>query len=131
MSDGFILSSVKWFNRDKGYGFLKGTGDGLDVFVHANQLRKSGIETALVEGEQVKFKIESGAKGKYAVNISKVDQNGNAPLVVAKNKAGDELAFVLNERHLSPEGIETVKNLEDFLNAPSAQSDGNSSNNSS
>lgn len=77
MSDGFILSSVKWFNRDKGYGFLKGTGDGLDVFVHANQLRKSGIETALVEGEQVKFKIESGSKGKYAVNISKVDANGN------------------------------------------------------
>lgn len=73
MSEGeFIHSQVKWFNRDKGYGFLKGPGDGLDIFVHANQLRKSGIDMALVEGEKIKFQISDGPKGKFAINISKV-----------------------------------------------------------
>lgn len=68
----FISGSCKWFNKEKGYGFLKMPGDGLDVFVHCNQLRKSGIDMALVEGEKIKFQIEDGPKGKFAVNISKV-----------------------------------------------------------
>jgi len=51
-------------------------GDGrMDVFVHANQLRKSGIEEALAEGDKVRFIIEKGSKGNFATHISRVTEN--------------------------------------------------------
>lgn len=64
--DGFC----KWFNKEKGFGFIQLPDGGLDVFVHANQLRKSGIVRALEEGEKVKFVISKGPKGSFATNIS-------------------------------------------------------------
>jgi cold shock protein len=73
MSDeNSVNGSVKWFNTDKGFGFIKLPGGGLDVFVHANQLRKSGIETALQEGEKVTFTVDKGPKGAFATNIKRV-----------------------------------------------------------
>jgi cold shock CspA family protein len=42
----------------------------MDVFVHANQLRKSGINRCLLEGEQVKFRVSTGQKGQFATDIS-------------------------------------------------------------
>ncbi len=72
--EGFIYASVKWFNSEKGYGFLSLPGGGVDVFVHANQLRKSGINRMLKDGEKVRFKTDRGDKGAFAINITIVDE---------------------------------------------------------
>jgi CspA family cold shock protein len=65
--------TVKWFNADKGYGFLQPDGGGPDVFVHISAVERSGIG-ALKEGERVSFDIESDPrKGKTsAVNLREV-----------------------------------------------------------
>jgi CspA family cold shock protein len=68
--DGYIIGRVKWFNNQKAFGFIELPGGGLDVFVHANQLRKSGIDRVLLQGELVKFETSKGPKGSFAVNIS-------------------------------------------------------------
>lgn len=73
MSEGVevqpIVAVCKWFNVSKGFGFLQLPGGGLDVFVHANQLRKSGIARPLIEGEKVYCCVEMGPKGQYATSI--------------------------------------------------------------
>jgi len=56
--------TVKWFNPDKGYGFIKPEDGGPDVFVHVTELRAAGIKS-LSEGERVSFELESN-KGKQA-----------------------------------------------------------------
>ncbi|HAE61760.1 MAG TPA: cold-shock protein [Eubacteriaceae bacterium] len=62
--------TVKWFNADKGYGFITGE-DGKDVFVHYSQINKSNFKT-LEEGEKVTFEITDGAKGPQASNVTPV-----------------------------------------------------------
>lgn len=69
----FVVANLKWFNASKGFGFLTMPGGGLDVFLHANQLRKSGIVRTPVEGERFKFCVEQGPKGAFATNISPVE----------------------------------------------------------
>ena len=71
--NGLAYGTVKWFNTQKAYGFISLPEGGMDVFVHANQLRKSGITRCLLEGEQVKFHISTGDKGQYATDISVVE----------------------------------------------------------
>jgi cold shock protein len=67
-----FLGTVKWFNAEKGYGFIART-DGDDVFVHQSSIQAAGYRT-LQEGQQVQFEIEQGAKGPKAINVT------NAPL---------------------------------------------------
>lgn len=69
-SDGFTHGSVKWFNTKKAFGFISLPEGGMDIFVHAKQLRKSGILRCLLEGEKLKFHIAIGDKGQYATDIS-------------------------------------------------------------
>lgn len=59
--------TVKWFNAEKGYGFITGN-DGNDVFAHYSQIQKEGFKT-LEEGEKVSFDVVSGPKGPQAENI--------------------------------------------------------------
>jgi cold shock protein len=66
MSDR-IIGTVKWFNGDKGYGFLS-REDGPDVFVHYSAIEGSGFRT-LTEGQTVEFSVESGPKGPQAANV--------------------------------------------------------------
>ncbi|RBP64432.1 putative cold-shock DNA-binding protein [Alkalibaculum bacchi] len=60
--------TVKWFNSDKGYGFITGE-DGKDVFAHFSQINSDGFRT-LEEGQKVSFEITQGPKGPQAENIS-------------------------------------------------------------
>ena len=61
--------TVKWFNGEKGYGFIERTS-GDDVFVHYSAIASSGYRT-LNEGDTVEFEVEKGPKGLQAVNVQK------------------------------------------------------------
>ena len=62
--------TVKWFNNQKGYGFITAE-DGKDVFVHFSGLNMEGFKT-LEEGAAVEFDITYGSKGPQAVNVEVV-----------------------------------------------------------
>jgi CspA family cold shock protein len=64
------IGTVKWFNADKGYGFISQDG-GSDVFVHYSAILSSGYRT-LQEGQQVEFEIEEGPKGLLASSVRAV-----------------------------------------------------------
>ena len=59
--------TVKWFNADKGYGFIQ-QEDGGDVFVHFSAIQKPGYRS-LEEGEPVEFDVQTGPKGLQAANV--------------------------------------------------------------
>ncbi|ETT80090.1 cold shock domain-containing protein [Paenibacillus sp. 19GGS1-52] len=61
---------VKWFNAEKGYGFIE-TSDGGDVFVHFSAIQTDGFKT-LDEGQSVEFDIVEGARGPQAANVIKL-----------------------------------------------------------
>ncbi len=60
--------SVKWFNENKGFGFINVDGQEKDVFVHHSGITMQGFRT-LTEGQRVSFDIEQGPKGPSAVNV--------------------------------------------------------------
>ena len=62
--------TVKWFNNQKGYGFISDEG-GNDVFVHFSDLNMDGFKT-LNEGNLVEYDLTEGAKGPQAVNVTVV-----------------------------------------------------------
>jgi cold shock protein len=66
MAERFV-GTVKWFNTQKGYGFLAREG-GEDVFVHYSAIAAQGFRN-LAEGQKVEFSIEKGPKGLQAVNV--------------------------------------------------------------
>ena len=61
--------TVKWFNADKGFGFITPDNGGSDVFVHFRAIQIDGYKT-LAEGQQVQFDIEQGQKGPQAANVT-------------------------------------------------------------
>ena len=65
-----LNGTVKWFNKDKGYGFIT-TEEGKDVFVHFSQINIDGFKT-LVEGQEITFDITDGPKGEQASNVTPV-----------------------------------------------------------
>jgi CspA family cold shock protein len=67
-----ITGTVKWFNSDKGYGFIERQG-GPDVFVHFSAIQSAGFRT-LREGQKVEFSVEQGTKGQQATNIKIIDE---------------------------------------------------------
>ena len=60
--------TVKWFNNDKGYGFITPDGGGEDLFVHHSGIGGTGYKS-LVEGSKVEFTPEQGQKGMQATNV--------------------------------------------------------------
>ena len=67
----FIMQNgvVKWFNAEKGYGFIQVEG-GDDVFVHYSAIQDEGFKT-LDEGQEVSFEIVEGDRGPQASNVTK------------------------------------------------------------
>ncbi|MGI9275219.1 MAG: transcription antiterminator/RNA stability regulator CspE [Endozoicomonas sp.] len=60
--------TVKWFNEEKGFGFIAQENGGSDVFAHFRQITGDGFKT-LAEGQRVEFKITQGQKGPQAEDI--------------------------------------------------------------
>lgn len=67
MSDETVTGTVKWFNDDKGFGFIA-TESGPDVFAHHTAIEGTGFKS-LSEGQKVQFTIVQGQKGPQASNI--------------------------------------------------------------
>jgi len=66
------VGSVKWYNPDKGFGFVGQDGGGKDVFVHATTLDRGGL-SGLAEGQRVRMQIGQGQKGPEARSIELLD----------------------------------------------------------
>ncbi|MEC8642039.1 MAG: cold-shock protein [Pseudomonadota bacterium] len=65
--------TVKWFNTQKGYGFINPDEDGNDVFVHITAVQNSGL-TGLNEGQRVSYELAEQRNGRFAaVNLAVVD----------------------------------------------------------
>ena len=62
-----VTGTVKWFNNDKGYGFISREG-AKDVFVHHSAIEGEGFHS-LTEGQQVEFDVEEGPKGLQAARV--------------------------------------------------------------
>jgi len=66
------VGTVKWFNTQKGYGFIQPEDGSKDVFVHISAVERSGIGN-LHEGQKVSFELDHGQRGKIsAVNLRQV-----------------------------------------------------------
>ena len=60
--------TVKWFNNDKGFGFITPDEGGKDLFVHHTSINGSGFRT-LADGARVSYESEEGPKGPKAINV--------------------------------------------------------------
>lgn len=65
-----VRGKVKWFNNQKGYGFIT-PESGSDVFVHHSAIQGEGYKS-LTEGQEVEFEVEKGPKGEQAKNVVKL-----------------------------------------------------------
>jgi CspA family cold shock protein len=66
-----VAGTVKWFNADKGFGFITPDDGGADVFAHFSAISSSGYRS-LDENQKVTFEVTQGPKGPQAVNIQAV-----------------------------------------------------------
>lgn len=69
--DQLVTGVVKWFNDEKGYGFIQQEGQ-KDVFVHFSAINGTGRRT-LLEGQKVSFNITEGQKGPQAANVTVIE----------------------------------------------------------
>lgn len=66
-----VTGTVKWFNAEKGFGFIAQPDGGGDVFVHHSAIEMGGYRT-LEEGQRVEFEVQNGPKGLMATNVKPV-----------------------------------------------------------
>ncbi len=61
--------TVKWFDAEKGFGFIKPSDGSKDIFVHRNNVENLGHNQGLEENEEVEFEVEETPKGLSAINV--------------------------------------------------------------
>ena len=66
-----MVGTVKWFNDQKGFGFITPEGGGKDCFVHHSAIQAQGFRT-LAEGDRVEFEIVQGTKGPASEGVTKI-----------------------------------------------------------
>ena len=69
-----VNGKVKWFNENKGFGFIARDDKEKDVFVHISAVRTAGMD-GLKEGQKITFDVDIAAKGPCAVNLANQDIN--------------------------------------------------------
>lgn len=70
-----MTGKVKWFNNQKGYGFIT-NNEGKDIFVHCSGINSEGFKS-LTEGDVVEFDVMDAEKGKQAVNVTVIEAEYN------------------------------------------------------
>ena len=66
-----VNGTVKWFNSEKGFGFIEPENGGKDLFVHFRQVNNTGYDrVSLNEGQRVTFEVGQGEKGPQAENVT-------------------------------------------------------------
>ena len=65
------IGTVKWFNAEKGFGFIEVEGE-KDVFVHSSAIQGTDSRKSLDEGQKVQFETEEGPKGLQAVEVTAI-----------------------------------------------------------
>ena len=90
--------SVKWFNAEKGFGFIT-TEEGEDVFVHFSGIQKDGFKT-LEENEEVEFEVVETEKGLQAENVVSVGNEGSSESSASSEdeEFGQNLGSLYNEQ---------------------------------
>ena len=73
-----MRGKVKWFNDQKGYGFIEPEGGSKDVFVHHSGIQMLGFKS-LNEGDEVEFEIEEDPRGPKAVNVVRLRYGPSQP----------------------------------------------------
>jgi len=73
-----VSGTVKWFNAEKGYGFISQAGGDADVFVHYSAIQMAGYRV-LEEGQPVEFDIEQGPKGLLAKDVRPASVEDSVP----------------------------------------------------
>lgn len=66
-----LKGKVKWFNAEKGFGFIVSEETGKDIFVHFSAINQDGYK-ALAEGDMVSYEIKETERGQQAINVSKI-----------------------------------------------------------
>ncbi len=66
-----VQGKVKWFDENKGFGFIEREDGGEDVFLHFSALRQAGFKT-IDEDQRVEFDVEQGPKGPKATNVDQL-----------------------------------------------------------
>lgn len=64
---------IKWFDTQKGFGFIQPDNGGKDIFVHRNNIENLGFEEGLDDGQEVEYSVEETPKGLSAVDVAKVN----------------------------------------------------------
>lgn len=64
---------IKWFDAEKGYGFIEPEDGSKDIFVHKNNIENLGYQEGLNDGEEVEFDVEETDKGLSAIDVRRVD----------------------------------------------------------